>query len=270
MDAVATPVRCSAQDTPCEYRVCLTFDASLPLCTKDGPISHVCAAEDGACWELNSLETDLLGFDVFSNGGADVKVEPFSMGTEICQTGMPGEKIQFIIKDGNACEGSSALALPPVDGFTPTLQCSKNSANRMDAEHHCSGAGAIDKECVWEVFLPDSCPSSSSDPASTAPSAAPTTSVPTTTAPAPLPESFPPTDHLCAAGKLNAAGCACCDPRCKKCGGCDCASPDNGPGADYCCTRTIWDTELECVLSSDVACVMPGTLCPTTAPSGCA
>ena len=69
---------------------------------------------------------------------------------------------------------------------------------------------------------------------------------------------------LCSTGISNADGTVCCAASCGSCGGCDCATYDGG--ADLCCPGTIAHSEVMCVASTDVGCLL-GPYVPSTTSS---
>ena len=77
---------------------------------------------------------------------------------------------------------------------------------------------------------------------------------------------------LCETGKRDASGLICCDAQCDRCGGCDCADQviPGGNAAERCCPGAIWQSQLYCVDSTDVACIAccPGESCEYPRPIG--
>uniref|UniRef100_A0A7R9YBV0 Uncharacterized protein n=1 Tax=Pinguiococcus pyrenoidosus TaxID=172671 RepID=A0A7R9YBV0_9STRA len=69
-----------------------------------------------------------------------------------------------------------------------------------------------------------------------------------------VPSAAPTPFELCAEGITNADESICCDAGCGVCGGCDCAL--NPGGEALCCPGFIFATGIECVISSDVACIL--------------
>lgn len=135
------PSNVCASKSPCAWRVCvaLDLDSTDPVCTKGtGTVSHTCKKNEMTCgggtWK-SALEMASL---------AD--------GFTMCQTGAPGDTLQFLLKDGSGCKNSptSSLAIAGA-GSSTTMQCAPSTTKT------CTGNG-IGVECVWSVTLPASCP----------------------------------------------------------------------------------------------------------------
>ena len=128
---------CSGSGSDCEWTVCLKIDLDNPSCKKDNldTVSHSCIKESGICQVGGSTNFQMNTSEVLDIPNAH----------EQCQTGVGGDKLHFLLKDGAGCgKGSTAeysnQSLP--DGASVTCQ-----ARTDDVALTCSGNGE-NKECM--------------------------------------------------------------------------------------------------------------------------
>lgn len=138
---------CSHQ---CEYEVCMTYDLDADGCVKNGEsISHSCEKADNVC----VLDTQPAAGTVGENFQSAAEVQSVPNNYKQCQTVPPGAYVEFLVKDGRTCSGSSHTKT--LDIFGLEADC------RPTDEKSCTGNGNIEKECVWSLIVPDAteCPS---------------------------------------------------------------------------------------------------------------
>ncbi len=166
-EEIAPQQLCSGGD--CEYRVCLQLSYDPDTCVKfgDGEISHTCVKNSTICdppagfgdaEEINDESTDLERDQFINDGGIQ------------CQTGKPGDVLQFLFKDGRGCEGSSAEFPADILPEGVTFNCFP----RPSTISSCTG-NREGMECVWQVQVPD-CTARSCTTTTTVTSTAVTTS----------------------------------------------------------------------------------------------
>ena len=177
----------------CDMTVCLTIDLSLGGCSKDGAISHTCVKGTDQC-----TGTGGFGGGVSTEVGSGAQV---SNGGRQCQTGKPGETLQFLLKDGQSCD-SGGGATVSIGGSSASATC----APRAGDVSSCTGNG-VGKECVWTIVLP----ACTTDAPTVAPTDAPTVSpmaLPTSASTI-VPASSAPSAGECVFGCMYVAESAC-------------------------------------------------------------
>ena len=143
IEAVSGAV-CSSPE--CAYKVCWTWDKSEG-CAKSSSdtISHSCVKNAEECQSGVDLSLDAImaSFD----DAAEIK--NYEFGQIQCQTGVPGQTLYFLMKDGDGCSGST---------FESTLENGLELSCAPSTATTCTGEGNIGKECVWSVTLPSQAP----------------------------------------------------------------------------------------------------------------
>jgi len=104
-----------------------------------------------------------------------------SDGGKQCQTGTPGETLEFLFKDGKGCEDSAAVPDAAIPYDDVTISCAPRTATVAS----CTGNG-LGKECIWTVTLPGQCETPIPPPTTT------TTTTTTTTSSSPTPRNDDP------------------------------------------------------------------------------
>ena len=144
----SSPSKCSG--CGCEYTVCLTVDPTKHSCT-DNKVDRFCYGKSHICqnsvWDWNDYRWEFPG-----HSGPTQKSLSFSHSKTKCQTGRPGERLAFLVGDGDNCYGTDHLAIP---GKGVHLSCSQYYYGRYPSNDDCGGTRW--KQCAWEITLPLTC-----------------------------------------------------------------------------------------------------------------
>lgn len=136
-----TPGLCP--DGACEWTVCVTLMLGADGCVKAirDSISHVCQKDDATCTPAEGFADakEITSGPVVTDGGKQ------------CQTGTPGETLEFLFKDGRGCLDSAAVP----DASAPFDDVAITCAPRPASVASCTGNG-VGKECIWTITLPTS------------------------------------------------------------------------------------------------------------------
>mmetsp|Transcript_47949 Transcript_47949/g.88240 ORF Transcript_47949/g.88240 Transcript_47949/m.88240 type:complete len:465 (+) Transcript_47949:87-1481(+) len=130
-------------DGACEWTVCVTLLLSADGCVKfiKDTISHVCQKDDATCTPAEGFSDakEITSGPIVSDGGKQ------------CQTGTPGETLEFLFKDGRGCLDSAAVPDPSLPFDDVAITCAPRPATIAS----CTGNG-VGKECIWTITLPAS------------------------------------------------------------------------------------------------------------------
>lgn len=104
-------------------------------------ISHSCVKDQDSC--LSGELALGIGFS-----GA-VETADVAQDYVQCQTGKPGETLQFLFKDGSGCKDLGSITMAPLLGNGLSGSCEP----RPDTLKSCTG-NKEGVECIWTVKLP--------------------------------------------------------------------------------------------------------------------
>ena len=148
-----TPVAgdlCGDSDPVCLAEVCLVIDLDDEDCIKedDGAISHVCDGSglDGCPREPVALDTGEIPTCPAITGqgdGSDFKC-PGPDGLQMCQKGIPGEDLVWVIKDGTNQVSEATTFTEGDEDCLGKVSCSYNSdGNDLKCGGQVSGLFAV-------------------------------------------------------------------------------------------------------------------------------
>lgn len=144
--------KCSS--VTCEYEVCLTVSGKGSNCPST--FSHSCEKPELMCDHKNKTK-GLYEFPKFYDGEKFAS-ENFNVkkGRKMCQIVGPGEKVQFLLKDGNGCKKTAGPVTTAVTTSSPNFMLPNQVASCAPRDSNttsCTGNG-VGIECVWEYTAP--------------------------------------------------------------------------------------------------------------------
>lgn len=179
----------------CAIEVCMILDTDKEGCSKEGPISHLCAANDAdgcAAYDADgvtpltgkgdSSDCDLTGDD--GTAAFDGKCEPSSNKVVMCQEAEPGQTVYWALKDSNVQDtgvydytGSFTFTADDSSTCSPTIECYGGTTDGIQCADPANGM--YDATRVWKYTIPSSgscdlCGSSDLEPTA-GPTSGPTT-----------------------------------------------------------------------------------------------
>lgn len=151
VEAIVSPTwKCSDSIGSCEYEACLMIKGPDDNCPES--VSHVCDKPVEMCNHPLYNET---GFPTtYNNEQFALKEVNVSGQRYMCQMVGPNAMVEFLIKDGNGCSGSSSSENPVTipTSFGTYATCEPRPAHVKSCTNDSPG-----QECVWRYYTPP-CP----------------------------------------------------------------------------------------------------------------